>query len=125
MNPWGVQAPGNVAWPGSSPATGLGGTFGPSGRAAAAAAGDGPAAGSTGPGGVGPSFLQELARALQQLEGAAGEADAMARRLVTGQVQDLSQVMVASEKARLAIELAVQLRNKALEAYQEIMRMPV
>ena len=76
-------------------------------------------------GGIGSAFLAELARALQQVEGLAGQADDMARRLVTGQVDDLSQVMIASEKARLAIELAVQLRNKALEAYQEIMRMPV
>lgn len=75
--------------------------------------------------GEGPSFLAELARAMSRLEGLAGEADRMARGLVTGQVDDVAQVMIASEKARLAIELAVQLRNKAIEAYQEIMRMPL
>lgn len=75
--------------------------------------------------GEGPSFLAELARAMSRLEGLAGEADRMAEGLVTGQVDDISQVMIASEKARLAIELAVQLRNKAIEAYQEIMRMPL
>lgn len=75
--------------------------------------------------GDGPSFLAELARALSRVEGLAGEADVMAGRLVSGRVEDVSQVMIASEKARLAIELAVQLRNKAIEAYQEIMRMPL
>lgn len=120
MSPWGVQPIGNVGWPGAA-----GGPAGPGGTGPAAGKA-GPGAGSSeGTGGVGASFLQELARALEQLEGVAGQADTMAQRLVTGQVQDLSQVTVASEKARLAIELAVQLRNKALEAYQEIMRMPV
>lgn len=75
--------------------------------------------------GEGPAFLAELARAMSRLEGLAGEADRMAEGLVTGQVDDISQVMIASEKARLAIELAIQLRNKAIEAYQEIMRMPL
>ncbi|ADU51090.1 flagellar hook-basal body complex subunit FliE [Thermaerobacter marianensis DSM 12885] len=122
MSPWGAVPTG---WTSAGPAGWAGMPGGPGGVGGAAggtAPGRAPAGSS---GGEGPSFLQELARALQQLEGTAGQADAMAQRLLTGDVQDLSQVMVATEKARLAIELAVQLRNKALEAYQEIMRMPV
>lgn len=102
-----------------SPAPGAAG--GPAGAPRAGAAGSVHA----GEPGEGPSFLAELARAMSRLEGLAGEADRMAQGLVTGQVDDISQVMIASEKARLAIELAVQLRNKAIEAYQEIMRMPL
>ncbi|HEY8488577.1 MAG TPA: flagellar hook-basal body complex protein FliE [Thermaerobacter sp.] len=129
MGPWGVEPNQRPAWPGAgNPVAGGSGGASPAGPLAAGdPAGIAPAgAGSSeAGGGVGATFLQELARALERLEGVAGQADAMAQRLVTGQVEDLSQVMVASEKARLAIELAVQLRNKALEAYQEIMRMPV
>lgn len=114
MSPWGVGWAGGVGAP--SVAQGL---------APAAGAPRTPAGGAETAAGDGPRFLRELARALAQLEGTVAEADAMAQRLVTGQVDDLSAVMVASEKARLAVELAVQLRNKALEAYQEIMRMPI
>lgn len=38
---------------------------------------------------------------------------------------DLQEVMIAGEKADIAFELMMQIRNKALEAYQEIMRMQV
>ncbi|GAB6875783.1 flagellar hook-basal body complex protein FliE [Thermaerobacter litoralis] len=129
MGPWGVEPIQRPAWPGAanrvaggSASASPAGPLAPGDPAGIAPAGAGS---SEAGGGVGATFLQELARALERLEGVAGQADAMAQRLVTGQVEDLSQVMVASEKARLAIELAVQLRNKALEAYQEIMRMPV
>jgi flagellar hook-basal body complex protein FliE len=37
----------------------------------------------------------------------------------------LSDVIIAGEKARLSLELTLQLRNKAIEAYQEIMRMQI
>lgn len=123
---------------GMAGAMGVGGTTGPAGWDGDAVHGAGvpgikaPVLGSGGPPvqdraaeAEGPSFLAELARALQRLEGMAGEADAMAQGLLTGQVDDVSQVMIATEKARLAVELAVQLRNKAIEAYQEIMRMPI
>ncbi len=61
----------------------------------------------------------ERVRALER------EADLQATRLVAGDVEDLHEVSLASEKARIAMELAIQVRNKAIEAYQEIMRMQV
>ncbi|HEY8552578.1 MAG TPA: flagellar hook-basal body complex protein FliE [Thermaerobacter sp.] len=114
MSPWGV------GW-----ASGFGAPSAAEALAPAAGSPRTEAGGAGASGTDGPSFLRELARALAQLEGTVAAADTMAQRLVTGQVHDLSAVMVASEKARLAVELAVQLRNKALEAYQEIMRMPI
>lgn len=45
--------------------------------------------------------------------------------LAAGQVQDISQVIVASQKADIALQLTMQLRNRAMSAYQEIMRMQV
>jgi flagellar hook-basal body complex protein FliE len=42
-----------------------------------------------------------------------------------GDTTDLHQVMMNMEKTRLTFELALQVRNKALEAYQELMRMQV
>ena len=45
--------------------------------------------------------------------------------MAAGRVEDISQVMVASQKAEIAVQLALQLRNRAVSAYQEIMRMQV
>lgn len=42
--------------------------------------------------------------------------------LATGQTNDAHSVMIASSQAQLSVEMLVNLRNKALEAYNEIMR---
>lgn len=73
----------------------------------------------------GPSFAQVLQNALDQVAQLQATADQEALRVATGQAQDLHTAMIAAEKATLALDLTVQVRNKVLEAYQEIMRMPV
>ena len=45
--------------------------------------------------------------------------------LAAGQVEDISEVVIAGEKASIAVQLTMQVRNKMVEAYQEIMRMQV
>ena len=45
--------------------------------------------------------------------------------LAAGQIEDVSQVVIASQKADIALQLTLQLRNRAMSAYQEIMRMQV
>ena len=45
--------------------------------------------------------------------------------LATGQASDVTSVVTDVEKATLAMQLAVQVRNKAVDAYQEIMRMQI
>ena len=45
--------------------------------------------------------------------------------MLTGKPVDLHQVMIAAEQAGLALQLTVQVRNKIIEAYQEISRMQV
>lgn len=71
------------------------------------------------------SFGQFLQQALGQAEAAQREASRQGQLLASGQVQDLAQVMIASEKASLSLQLTIAVRNKVLEAYQEIMRMPI
>lgn len=68
-------------------------------------------------------FDQMLANAIQRVEQQQTAAEDAAVRLAAGQVDDLAEVVIAAEKASLTLGLAVQVRNKALEAYQEIMRM--
>ena len=52
-------------------------------------------------------------------------ADQSIQGLATGQSKGLHEVMIAVEKASISFQLLNQVRNKAVEAYQEIMRMPV
>ena len=61
-------------------------------------------------------FISEV-NALQK------KADLAAGQLVTGEAENLHQVMLAVGKASLALSLMVEVRNKVLEAYREIMRM--
>ena|ERR1051326_4845636 len=72
-----------------------------------------------------PSFQQALAGALQQTNQLSLTADDMVKKLATGQVKDLHQVMIAVEKAGLALQMTMQVRNKVVDAYQEIMRMQI
>ena len=46
-------------------------------------------------------------------------------KLAAGELEDISQAVVASEKADIALQLTLQVRNKVVDAYQEIMRMQV
>jgi flagellar hook-basal body complex protein FliE len=46
-------------------------------------------------------------------------------KLTTGQSDDLHNLTIASQKATLSVQLLVQLRDKALDAYNEVMRMSV
>lgn len=73
----------------------------------------------------GPSFGDVLTQAINSLEQSQITADQAAQALATGETTDFADVMIKSEKASLNLGLAVQVRNKLLEAYQEIMRMPL
>jgi len=52
-------------------------------------------------------------------------ADKSITSLATGEGKGLHEVMLAVEKASVSFQMMTQVRNKAVEAYQEIMRMPV
>ena len=67
-------------------------------------------------------FLTDALKATNELQ---LHSDAMNAALAAGRVEDISQVMVASQKAEIALQLTLQLRNRATAAYQEIMRMQV
>ncbi|OAT79942.1 flagellar hook-basal body complex protein FliE [Desulfotomaculum copahuensis] len=72
-----------------------------------------------------PSFGDMLNQALEQVNGSQVRADRTAEEFFTGRLQDIHQVTVAMEEARIMMDLAVQVRNKMVEAYQEISRMQV
>jgi len=73
----------------------------------------------------GASFGELVRDALDQLNRLQQEADNATTNLITGEPVDLHDVMIAVQKADLGFQLALQVRNKLVEAYQEIMRMQV
>ena len=63
--------------------------------------------------------------ALQNLNQANQVKDLDSQLLATGDVDDIAAVGIRAEKAEVAMQLLVQMRNKLLDAYQEIMRINV
>ncbi|HWQ61010.1 MAG TPA: flagellar hook-basal body complex protein FliE [Negativicutes bacterium] len=73
----------------------------------------------------GKGFGQLLADALGEVNGLQLNAEQASLNLATGKIQDVSEVVIATEKATVALQLTMQVRNKVVEAYQEMMRMQV
>jgi flagellar hook-basal body complex protein FliE len=76
-------------------------------------------------GNTGPSFADTLKEAVQSVNELQKKSDTAMQNLATGRTDNVAEVMIASEKADIALKLMVQVRNKILEAYQEVMRMQV
>lgn len=74
---------------------------------------------------VSKQFGNLLNQAITKLNDQQMTVEQLTERFAAGDLQDVHQLLIASEKASLGLELAVQVRNKAIEAYQEIMRMQI
>lgn len=70
-------------------------------------------------------FGDLLKKSMDQINQAQSQADQASETYALGGPIQLHQVMILSEKAELSMELAVQVRNKLVTAYQEMMRMGV
>lgn len=68
------------------------------------------------------SMLGQQLGALQDLQ---TDAAAQSQALATGQAEDASQVVMAVEKAQLSMQLAATLRDKSVEAFQDVFRTQV
>jgi flagellar hook-basal body complex protein FliE len=73
----------------------------------------------------GGGFAKALMDSLGKLGDSQAQAADQAQQLATGKAQDVTSVVMAVEKASLELQLATQVRNKSVEAYQEIFRMSV
>lgn len=71
------------------------------------------------------SFADTLKEAVNSVNTIQKQADVKAQELAVGKSQDVADVMITAEKADIALKLMVQVRNKIIEAYQEIMKMQV
>ena len=76
-------------------------------------------------GGTSVSFKALLKDALAQVNTLQKDADASVVKLVSGEPIAIDEVMLAMQKADLALQLTQQIRNKLVEAYQEVSRMQI
>jgi flagellar hook-basal body complex protein FliE len=70
-------------------------------------------------------FGDLVVRGLQEVDSRIQLAEADASKLAVGQADNLHTVMIRMEEAKLSLQLMAQVRNRLLEAYQEVMRMQV
>ncbi|MBU8877827.1 flagellar hook-basal body complex protein FliE [Bacillus sp. FJAT-29790] len=71
------------------------------------------------------SFSSVLKNSIEKINEAQIQSDKMTEKLARGENVDLHQVMIASQKASITMQAALEIRNKVIEAYQETMRMQV
>ena len=71
------------------------------------------------------SFGKMLGRSLNEVNRLKLSADEAIGDLATGKQKDIHQTMIALEKADVAFQLLMQIRNKIVAAYETVMRMPV
>ncbi len=69
-------------------------------------------------------FQEILKRSIEEVDGLAKEANHSVQEMVAGRM-DVHQAMVSLEKANMSFRLLVQVRNKMMTAYDEIMKMQV
>jgi len=78
---------------------------------------------TSGPGAAATPFSELLTDAVGQVNQLEGQARAAVAGLMTGSGVDVHQAMIATQKASMAFELALAVRNKAVQAYQSVIGM--
>ncbi|MFQ5671645.1 MAG: flagellar hook-basal body complex protein FliE [Nitrospinales bacterium] len=73
----------------------------------------------------GKSFTDTLAESLNRVNEIQQDADKAIEKLVSGKTQNIHETMLAVGKADMAFRMTMQVRNKIVEAYQEVLRMQV
>jgi len=74
---------------------------------------------------AGSAFTGALKTALDNVNQVQGQAEAMTNAYETGQTTDIAQVMLARQQSNVAFEATLQVRNKLLSAYQDIMKLGI
>ncbi len=73
----------------------------------------------------GATFSETLSTAVNKVNELQKSSDKLVQKLATGETKNIPEVMIAVEKADIALKLMTQVRNKIIDAYQEIMKMQV
>jgi flagellar hook-basal body complex protein FliE len=80
---------------------------------------------SPAPEGESTSFLDSLTDAVGEVQRLQQQADTTIRQVVSGEIKDITEAMVQVEKADVAFQTLLAVRNKIVAAYEEVMRMQV
>lgn len=73
----------------------------------------------------GESFGGMLTRAIQSVDTSMKEADRSGQDFIAGRTDNVHDVMINMQRAQLSFQMLVEVRNKAIEAYQELSRMQI
>jgi flagellar hook-basal body complex protein FliE len=84
-----------------------------------------PATTATAKAGSGDGFSSFLESAIQGVEKPGADADQAVQSFLNGENEDIHTVALATQRASLAFDLGLQMRNKVVAAYQEVMKMQV
>lgn len=71
------------------------------------------------------NFKDMLMDAFTEVSGLERESDKITSDFIAGKTDEIHSVLIAAEKASISLDLIVEIRNKVIEAYNEIMRMQV
>ncbi|NLY79974.1 MAG: flagellar hook-basal body complex protein FliE [Lysinibacillus sp.] len=71
------------------------------------------------------TFAETLKEAINTVNDYQVQSDHLTNKLINGDNVELYEVMIAAQKASITLNATVEVRNKVIEAYQEIMRMTV
>ena len=71
------------------------------------------------------NFLDTLKEKLSEVNDKQIEADNLTQKFIKGEEDDVHKVMLSTEEAKMSLELAVQIRNKLIDAYEEFNRMQI
>jgi flagellar hook-basal body complex protein FliE len=105
----------------TSPISAISGLSGVSGIEAIAKAGE--TTGASGVSGPNSDFAGMLSKGLESVQAAQSKASDLSVQVANGTLSDPAQYTMASTEAALGLQLTMAIRNKALEAFQEVMRM--
>jgi flagellar hook-basal body complex protein FliE len=72
---------------------------------------------------TGPSFKETLNTFMKDVNEMQIKADESINKMVAGEITDVHQVMTAVEEANTAFNMMMEIRNKVMDAYQEVLRM--
>ena len=71
----------------------------------------------------GSAFQEAFAGAIQQVESLGQQASASVERFLSGESEELHNAVLSTTRAELSFDMFLQMRNKVVNAYQEIMKM--
>ena len=77
------------------------------------------------PGADGPNFANMLKEQLNEMVDLHNTAEQAQQNFLTGEITDIGEVVLAIQQADIALNFAIELRNKVIEAYMEISRMQI